>query len=920
LEASCWSGTVESLRPKSVESECEAEQDGEDIPVRSLKAAGLSWSIEASTSMGVRHFWQYSACSFLSLAMVLLGHVPHASGRLERSFDLEEGAAAAEESRVKCGPTPIVTCMGARTPVAWLPLDEGKARPCQPSLAFGSCSRSRLRRKHLLPPHLNTHPSIDRRSQHGHPLSPGLAGLLRSTLTTTMEPPAKRLRILQSVDVDETNPDYVTAKQKSQQRLKGTFESLFLKYENMHESQSDEIDMRENRIVVDRGHLRRLARQVNRNETSLLDSLGLGAGPDLPVEEEEKEEGGEDSEDELAPTQLAKASSAQKEKDQPRAAAIQSSPSNKGQSEVRNAEPVTTAMAQFVPSTPNPTTNLLQFVQFPQTPAGQQAQASFYTTLAQTINQAVQQAVAPLFSSILPNMANARPIPSTPMMNTDKITPATDPKWFFPPLPEQSPRPNIVRPSRETSPSTRPPQQGENAQPCPPLREQDQHLSEASEETSHQSPISATHIAASEDEEHAELEYARTIPRSSPRVEVQRKWQRRLVKYPFTDADDIHIAKSKTLHNHSWLEIKNSKEMWRHWPITIFHKRWSTHIKGRNLHLKDTSPLETIQVAKPEEREGKESENDSDALPLHHLPTPSSLGQGDDHTPVAGIVANTSEQLLSSSAHFDDDERDLLSLAGADLAEEQLTLENEEGDAFFPDADETILPSIELTDFVDEDTLQQDLLEGSPVEEIATTTLIKIKSEPPHSSPISKRKRDPAPIVYEAIPDSDIELENDDNIEISLPSQAKERTFICDICDATFKNLKNLRRHQTNPPSKHNVLRPRSASLDLIDGDELQITTPTTAHIKREHTTPPFTSLLLSTPLGPPRLNAGLSSSGAKSASGLSRKAYMKQVKQSWTKRPTNTPKTVTKRTSFRTIPQKRAWAEDTESEDELGF
>lgn len=26
------------------------------LPVRSLKAAGLSWSMEASTSMGVRHF------------------------------------------------------------------------------------------------------------------------------------------------------------------------------------------------------------------------------------------------------------------------------------------------------------------------------------------------------------------------------------------------------------------------------------------------------------------------------------------------------------------------------------------------------------------------------------------------------------------------------------------------------------------------------------------------------------------------------------------------------------------------------------------------------------------------------------------------------------------------------------------------
>lgn len=39
------------------------------LPVKSLKAAGLSWSIEASTSMGLRHCWHDSA-SLLSFAMV----------------------------------------------------------------------------------------------------------------------------------------------------------------------------------------------------------------------------------------------------------------------------------------------------------------------------------------------------------------------------------------------------------------------------------------------------------------------------------------------------------------------------------------------------------------------------------------------------------------------------------------------------------------------------------------------------------------------------------------------------------------------------------------------------------------------------------------------------------------------------------
>jgi len=41
------------------------------IPVKSLKAAGLSWSIEASMSSGVRHFWQYKPWLFSSFAISL---------------------------------------------------------------------------------------------------------------------------------------------------------------------------------------------------------------------------------------------------------------------------------------------------------------------------------------------------------------------------------------------------------------------------------------------------------------------------------------------------------------------------------------------------------------------------------------------------------------------------------------------------------------------------------------------------------------------------------------------------------------------------------------------------------------------------------------------------------------------------------
>ena len=133
-----------------------------------------------------------------------------------------------------------------------------------------------------------------------HPTSP--ANLPRPSSFYTMEPPAKRMRILQSVEVDEEDEEYINAKRKQQQKFKGRLESIFDKYGSMHESMSDEIDMKANRVVVDRGHLRRLNRQANRKETMLLDTLGLTAGIE-PEEQSEEEGNDESSEDELAPTQ-----------------------------------------------------------------------------------------------------------------------------------------------------------------------------------------------------------------------------------------------------------------------------------------------------------------------------------------------------------------------------------------------------------------------------------------------------------------------------------------------------------------------------------------------------------------------------------------------------------------------------------------
>jgi hypothetical protein len=708
-----------------------------------------------------------------------------------------------------------------------------------------------------------------------------------------MEPPAKRLRILRSLEVDETDADYIDAKQKQEQKFKGRLESIFAKYENMHDSMSDEIEMCGNhRIVVDRGHMRRLARQVNRKETVLLDSLGLGNGQEVG-DASEDEEHREDSEDELAPTQLPDPGSASKGKNKKRhgADSAQSSPWNSNQGSARSLQPASDALSQtgeFVaPQTPNPASNLLQFVQFPQTPAGQQAQTSFYTTLAQTINHAVQQAVAPLFSSILPNapaiqipFQNALPLPPVPEISPDKVAPARDPKWFFPPLSKELQEPQ-ESPSSPTATLTNRASLQSEAKPGPYLHETREVETNAKPDADQQQdPVLVAAVVQ------AGSKSKRATRRTSPRVEIQCQPARR-TRYIFTEEDDICIAKGRKLHGHSWVQIRDSREKWVNWPLKTFQRRWTKHLIEKDLHLKDLSYSREI------------SGDGTAALLTHHLPTPSSSEQ-EDNTPVADVATSTNENIMSSSAHFDADECDLLSLPGADLNEEQHSFEDEEEETFFPDADETILPSVELTAFIDEDTLQQGLLEGSPMEgmDIETTQTIKVEASFP--SPTNKRKQTRTALAEQALLSSDTDAEDCEHISSKADLQQDQR--------------------QDSQHSIHDERRSPSASIDLVGDDELQAPAPTTPYIKREFSTPPPTGFLFSTPVAQSRSHPEISSSAVKSASGLSRKAYLKQIKQSWTKRSTPAPKTVSKRRSFQTVPMKRAWVDDDESADELGL
>ncbi|KAF2831365.1 hypothetical protein CC86DRAFT_366746 [Ophiobolus disseminans] len=715
-----------------------------------------------------------------------------------------------------------------------------------------------------------------------------------------MEPPPKRLRILHSVDVDETSPEYINAKQKQQQKFKSRLESIFAKYGNMNESMSDEIDMRTNTIVVDRGHLRRLVRQINRKETVLLDTLGLAAAgePDVEVARDQVEE---ESEDELAPTQPLSSGSGRRKEEPRQEGSAGRQNEHSPSSNSRQPESAVNTGTQQVPNTPNPAANLLQYVQFPQTPAGQQAQTSFYATLAQTINQAVQQAVAPLFSTLLPNTPNAQlpiansfTLPTTPVVNSDKVAPATDPKWFFPPLPADKLKIQVAQSS--PIPSTK---ANDAFQTLGVNGLEDQAsggVAKPNDEFS-DSTFSVTAVLQSEQ-----------TRRTSPRVEIRRKPVRRGLKYPFTEEDDIYMSKCRMLENKTWQQIKDSRDKWGSWPLATLQQRWSQRLKGKDLHLKNVPSTQVVRGSS-QVAEGEDAD-----LPSHHLPTPSSLRHEHSSELVENATPKPHDKIRSSSSRFD---KDMLSLSSTDLEEEKPPTMIEEQDSFLSDTNEDILPSVEQ-DWVDEDILPQGLPENSPMDGITSVvdqkTVTEARTEIVLLSSPSKRKREVITTVHQAMLDSNAEG-NADHV-ISSSSPAVDSLLACNIREAAFRNATYLQRQQDSTRSAHNKPRPRSSSLDLVgddDDDELQASA-TPPYIKRKFSTPPPTSFLFSTPAA----RSDVLSSGVKSASTLNRKAFRKQVQQSWAKRATPAPKAAYKRRSLQTVPRKRAWSAD--SEDELGM
>lgn len=830
------------------------------------------------------------------------------------------------------------------------------------------------------------------RYTHPHPVIIQLNELYSARIAP-MEPPAKRMRILQSIgvdEVDESNPEYIKGKQQNSEWLKNKWDSIYAKYGAMSDMMSDEVDMRGNgSIVVDRGHMRKLDKEYrNRlgrrrrtimpadDDTHLVDDM-FANDKEMGLEEGEEED--YDERDELAPSQS------------PEPAPVKSNSLPDESATHQHISPIARSIGQAdipVPNTPtnatleatlaastNPAADLIQLVQFPQTPAGQQARKAFEAQTA----QAVQQAVASIFSSLLSNVPTLQSpqmnflqtpeTPITPVLSTPEVAPATVPNLYRPSLPVVSAPPVATRSSPVPVPQNerkkrrsfavgvhiKPRRHDSAREEIPLVLEND--MSQATEEV-------ASELSTSDDMSNNDQP---TVDSPQERPHEFRK--RSSKKHVFTAEEDQYIIEARVLHHRPWAEIINSRPHWRHWNMNTFWAHWRNVLREKAARMElggaglvsigtrddtEVTPKESTSLNKQQE-----AQPHSSPAAARHLPTPSSLGHDEDKHRDEEPISKDSKDIILSGGHYDEDERDLLSLYGdtGPMCDVQANPLGGNTDEDLGDAREIPETPLNLT----QESSIQAVLQGTVTREATVEVTIASSSRqtkpsstkitrsaatkangnktnvqtPATNRPItgptsslskkSTHKCHPS-IIYRADSDFDSDL---DLIPSEPPSSALHS---CPLCKQTFSAPALLQSHVAQPHPKEIHIRASSPLPTLNQADELHTQVPTTplVTIKREpldghddHDDP--LSDLLNTPTfktptsAPQRTVAGMHSSGAKSTGKMSRSAY-NQVKRSWARRGTPVAR---KRQSLGKVEvsRKRFWDDVGDgSEDELAM
>lgn len=770
-----------------------------------------------------------------------------------------------------------------------------------------------------------------------------------------MEPPAKRMRLSHAIGadkVDESHPDYIEGQRRNNEQLKSSFEGIFAKYAALSDMMSDEIDMRTGEIVKDRGHMRsldkeyrkQLRRQMAPDEEELPDDL-FANDPHIAGEEEGEESDG-DERDELAPSMSPEPTPRRLDAVPPANADVEQAPPLELPQQVDIPVPDTpvNALQASLPTTATPAAHLLQLVQFPQTPAGQQARRTFEVQTA----QAVQQAVASILSSLLPNTSALQlpPLdllqsPATPSVNPSEVAPAVASNIFSLPQPSSG---SVLPTAAQSSPVTvshtkrrrramgvqEKTRQSERSQGHAPLvieeKEKDPpNVSLETEQPSANEPI------ANED----------TIETSGRR--------RRRGPFIFTEEDDQHIIESKVGHKLKWFDIVSSRAHWKNWPLHVFHHHWSKSLAKKAARM-DLSHLSaesgraavTHQLENPSLPKQSEAKSPSSPIEARHLPTPSSLEKDEDQDHHDRAIYDNLEDTIASGGHFDDDEKDLLSIYGDGIGspvngiEDNLTDDNREipetpleltqedsiqqllqGTVTRENTADIAAPSVEAQNAQIPFPFPHDSLTtqipSSPTASFKTPTTTTIQQTPPSKNPtinssfssISTAKLHSSPTLHRPTTDLDLDL------DLVPPT-----IHTCPLCKQTFPTPSLLHAHTLTPHPKFILYRPSSplpsTQFDPLATEDSPPPHPRTPTIKTEPVDTPGNFLLSSPRMETP---VGKKVGGGEEAMSLRRSAY-KRVKAGWAVRGRGTP--VGKGRRSLKGRGKRGW-EGEESEDELG-
>ncbi|KAF2662763.1 hypothetical protein K491DRAFT_2068 [Lophiostoma macrostomum CBS 122681] len=775
----------------------------------------------------------------------------------------------------------------------------------QPSFVFASAQPSRQRVTTSERPHPPSLPDALRHVASPTALcqSAAAARSLRNNMHPASEPPAKRLRLLQSVDVDESNPDYIRSREQARNLLRTKFEGLFAKYENMTEEQSDDLDLQTGQIVVDRGHIRNNRRAWE--SAQYLDDI-IGRAPQT-----ERVECSDGSEDELAlpVTPVVKGKGKSQDNAAPsRPAAVQTQSWPHVQS-----SPATHAANHdhVAPNAPLlDQTQLLNALapalQLPQTPLGAQNQNALLIGLGQVVMQAVAhvlpqaQALTSQFGTT--PLVTPRSVPTFQAAATsstaETVAPATDPKWYFPPLPEVS---SVAWKKAKSSPS-RPSHTALQSRRVDSLPKS--------------SPLARVSTIV-DDVPPTPVDIPETIPdvragdgevsTNSALSQLEKPRKRRCARFTFSKEDDTYILEQRKIHKTSWPQIRTSKAKWKDWPISAFHNHWYLHLRHDKSALVSPKdyPAEHPEVAGANEQE-LESSFTSLEEPRQLL-TPSSLEHAELNEPRNFQQIATDDSTFNPGHTYSEEDLELLSLAGAGEEEQGIEEQEEqqqevgvegEGEVEGEDEDQR-----EDEDMVEEQTEEESQQVDGPI----------IQETPPLESHCTSGP---------SIPPEDIipSIELHDYIQVEYK----------ELHDSTPRRSKV---HVQIPYKPHDSpvesQRPRADSddLDLVpteDVDELAAPCPTTprVYIKREPSTPGpslFDALSAKTPKSAPHLKLASSSNRAATPrSGQSKKEFRRRYRLQWSRKPRKSTMHVTSQRSSEVLGKRKLADEDEDSWDEL--